>query len=326
MRRLCKKNLQDLIYGATLLGAGGGGSPKPVWGPIDEIFKKKDFIEIITPEEVSDSARIVVSAGMGSPAVLLKEGWKGEEVHSFERMENLIGKIDHIAPVETGGLNSFAPIHNAAIKNLPVIDGDGAGRAIPELEQTTFHLGGVRVEPICLADSKGNSAILYPKSAKTGEEVARAITTVYGMAAGITCYPMSGRQLKSTIVPRTLSLNERVGKALREAKASGENVVEAALKVTNGYLLTKGKIKKKTEEVRGGFDCGKVCVGDMVVDYKNENIMIWKGNKPISMAPDSICWLGLDGEPLTNADISEGIEVAVIGKKAHERWRGGRRV
>jgi DUF917 family protein len=76
-----------------LLGAGGGGSPKPVWGPIDEIFKKKDFIEIITPEEVSDSARIVVSAGMGSSAVLLKEGWKGEEVHSFERMENLIGDI-----------------------------------------------------------------------------------------------------------------------------------------------------------------------------------------------------------------------------------------
>jgi len=41
MRRLYKKNLQDLIYGATLLGTGGGGSPKPVWGPIDEIFKKR---------------------------------------------------------------------------------------------------------------------------------------------------------------------------------------------------------------------------------------------------------------------------------------------
>ena len=319
MKKMSKQDLQDLVYGATLLGAGGGGSPQPVGRMIDEMFEKKEFIEIVTPEEIPDSARIVVSAGMGSPVVLLKEGWRGEEVHAFERMEKLTGKIDYIVPVETGGFNSFTPIHNAVSKNIPVIDGDGAGRAIPELEQTTFHLGGIPVEPICLADSKGNSAILYPENAKMGEDMARAVTTVYGMTAGIICYPMNGKQLKNAVVPGTLTLNKKVGKALREA--SGGDVVEAALRAMDGYLLAKGRVKKKTEEVKAGFDYGKVYVEDVIVDYKNENMMAWKEGKPLVMVPDSICWLGLDGKPLTNVDVKEGLEVAVIGKRAHEKWR-----
>lgn len=304
-----------------MLGAGGGGPPQTALAMLDEIFKKREFVEIVSPGEVPDKTRVVVSAGMGSPVVLLKEGWRGEEVYAFERMGELIGKIDYITPVETGGFNSFTPIHNASVKDLPVIDGDGAGRAIPELEQTTFYLGGVAIEPICLADSKGNSAILYPRDAKMGEDMARAVTTVYGMTAGITCYPMSGRQLKKTVVPGTLTLNEKVGKGLREARASGEDVVEAALKAMNGYLLAKGKVRRKTEEVKAGFDYGKVYVEDVVVDYKNENMMAWKEGKPLVMVPDSICWLSIDGKPLTNVDIKEGLEVAVIGKKAHEKWR-----
>lgn len=316
-----KGEIVDLIWGATLLGAGGGGSPRPPLAMLDELFKQREYVEVVSPEDVPDSARVVVSAGMGSPVVLLKEGWKEEEVYAFDRLEELIGKIDYITPVESGGFNSFVPIHNAAIRNLPVVDGDGAGRAIPELEQTTFHLGGVPLEPICLADSKGNSAILYPKDAKMGEDMARAVTTVYGMTAGITCYPMSGKEMKATIVPGALTLNEKVGRALREAKASGEDVVEAALKAMDGYLLAKGKVKKKTEEVKAGFDYGKVYVEDVVVDYKNENMVAWKEGKPLTMVPDSICWLTTDGKPLTNVDIKEGLDVAVIGKKAHEKWR-----
>lgn len=39
------------------------------------------------------------------------------------------------------------------------------------------------------------------------------------------------------------------------------------------------------------------------------------------MVPDSICWITMDGVPLTNADIKEGMDVAVIGKKAHPKFR-----
>lgn len=316
-RNLKKQQVEDIIRGATLLGAGGGGSAKSGYLMVEEIKN----VVVIDPADVSDGSLVFVVAGMGSPVVLLKEGWRGEEVLALERMEEILRKkADYIVPVEIGGFNSITPLHAGAVKGLPVIDGDGAGRAIPELEQTTYNLGGVPVEPICLADSKGNSGILYSKDAKIGEDMARAITTVFGMTAGIACYPMTGKQLKETVVPGTLSTAEAAGKAIREAKEAGEDVVEAALKAIDGVLLTKGKVAKMTKEVKGGFDYGRIYVGDVIVDYKNENMMAWENNQPLVTVPDSICWLRLDGEPLTNADIEEGMEVAVIGKKAYPKW------
>ncbi|RKX43696.1 MAG: hypothetical protein DRP33_00565 [Thermotogae bacterium] len=48
-------------------------------------------------------------------------------------------KFDFVVPVETGGFNSVTPLHAGALKGLPVVDADGAGRAVPELQMTTFH-------------------------------------------------------------------------------------------------------------------------------------------------------------------------------------------
>lgn len=316
-KSLQKQQIEDIIRGSTLLGAGGGGSPKTGYLMVEAIKN----VVVVDASDVADESTVVVVAGMGSPVVLLKKGWKGEEVPALEKMEEILQKkVDYLVAVESGGFNSIAPLHAGAIKGIPVIDGNGAGRAIPELEQTTFNLGGVRVEPICLADSGGNSCVLYPKDAKMGEDMARDITTLFGMTAGIACYPMTGKQLKETVVPGTISTAEAVGKAIREAKETGKDVVEAALKAMDGLLLAKGKVTKKTVEVKSGFDYGRIYVGDIIVDYKNENMMAWKNNEPLVTVPDSICWLGMDGESLTNADIEEGMEVAVIGKKAYPKW------
>ena len=42
------------------------------------------------------------------------------------------------------------------------------------------------------------------------------------------------------------------------------------------------------------------------------------------MIPDGICVMKTNGDPLTNADLEEGMEVALIGIPCHENWtRGG---
>lgn len=317
-RILHQQEIEDMIRGATLLGAGGGGSSRTGLQLVEEIRE----VILVEPGDVPDDSAVAVVAGMGSPVVLLKEGWKGEEVPALERLGEVTGKkIDYVVPVETGGFNSVTPLHAGAVKGLPVVDGDGAGRAIPELEMTMFYIHGIPVSPISLADSKGNSAILYVTDAYMGEELGRAVTTVFGMTAGLACHLMTGKQLKEVVIPGALSLAEKVGKGIREAKASGRDVVEAATKAIDGIVLARGKIAKKTEEVKAGFDYGRVFVEDIIVDYKNENMMAWRKDKPLVTVPDSICWLRTDGEPLTNADVAEGMDVAVIGKKAHEKWR-----
>lgn len=48
----------------------------------------------------------------------------------------------------------------AAASGLPMIDGDGMGRACPELQMVTFTLHGVSATPMVLCDDKGNSLVL----------------------------------------------------------------------------------------------------------------------------------------------------------------------
>ncbi|MEM3543645.1 MAG: DUF917 domain-containing protein [Candidatus Micrarchaeia archaeon] len=321
MRYLSKENVVDIITGATLLGAGGGGSAEPAMKALETLFEKTDRIEMVDPNEVGDTSKAIVSAGMGSPEVLLKEGWKGEQIYAFERAEKIFGRIDYILPVETGGFNTFTAIQTAGMKNKKLVDGDGAGRAIPEIEQTTYYLNGISSSPMILADSKGNSAVLYPEDAYMAEKMGRAITTVFNMTAGISIFYMTGKQLKSSVVSGTISTAEKVGKIIKESRDSKSDVVNAVIEEIDGKLLEKGIVKKKTVEVKGGFDFGRIYIGEIIVDYKNENMIAWKNGQPIAMVPDSICWLTTDGIPLTNADIKEGMEVAVIGKKAHPKFR-----
>lgn len=317
-RKLHKQEMIDIVKGATFLGAGGGGSPK-VALPIVEQIREATLVK---PEDISDNSNVVVMLGMGSPVVSVSVGYRGELIPALERFEEVVGKrIDYIVPFEIGAANFLKPLHAGAVKGLSVVDCDGAGRAVPELQLTMFCIHGIPIAPLSLADSEGNSAILYPVDAYMAEKSARAVTTVFGGIAGLVCQPMTGKQLKEAVIPDTLSIAEGVGKAIREAKECMRDPVGAVIEATGGTILAKGKVAKKTEEVKAGFDYGRIFLEDIIVDYKNENIIAWRDGKPIIMVPDLICWLTTDGEPLTNADIKEGLEVAAIGKRAHEKWK-----
>ena len=56
---------------------------------------------------------------------------------------------------EVGGSNSIEPILAAAYAGLPVVDGDGMGRAFPEVQMSTFFIYGLDPSPGAIADDKG---------------------------------------------------------------------------------------------------------------------------------------------------------------------------
>ncbi|MGQ9552260.1 MAG: DUF917 domain-containing protein [Candidatus Bathycorpusculaceae bacterium] len=322
MRILSETEMKDIIYGATLLGAGGGGSPENGLQVLNSTLRIAKEVKMVDPEEVPNYSMICVIAGMGAPEALLKRGWEDEDVPALKALEQAVGKrMDYIIAVETGGFNSVTPIHAAVASGIPIIDGDGVGRAIPQLEMTMFSVHNLPIAPVTLADPYGNSAILYPIDPPMAEKMARGITVEFGMKAGLACHPMTGWQMKRAVIPKTYTVAEKVGRAIREAKERGDDPVAAVANVTGGWELARGKVEKKEVVTKGGFDYGKVYVGDVRVDYKNENMIAWKGEKPIAISPDLVCWLSVDGRPLTNADIKEGIDVAVLGIKAYERWR-----
>ena len=322
MRVLRERELRDIVYGATLLGSGGGGSPENGMQLVNSILEVANEVKLVDPQEVPDYSMLCVVAGMGAPEVMLKRGWEKEDVPALKLMEEATGKtMDYTVAVETGGFNSITPLHAAAGKGVAAIDGAGIERAIPQLEMTMFHVHNIPIAPVTLADASGNFAVLYPKDPPMAETMARGITVAFGMKCGLACHPMAGWQLKKSVIPRTCTRAEEVGKSMREATEKGQDPVNAVVKVTNGYEIVRGTVKEKAVETRGGFDYGKVAVADVRVDYKNENMIAWKAGKPVVISPDLTCWMTTDGKPLTNADIKKGMDVAVIGVKAHERWR-----
>ncbi|WP_152971333.1 DUF917 family protein, partial [Rhizobium ecuadorense] len=64
----------------------------------------------------------------------------GEEaMFSLQRLERHLGrKAQATMPIEIGGINSTIPLVVGARLGLPVVDGDGMGRAFPQLEMETF--------------------------------------------------------------------------------------------------------------------------------------------------------------------------------------------
>ena len=96
---------------------------------------------------------------MGAPTVMTEKLPQGEEiVIALRKLEKFMGrKVDGLLCGEAGGINSTTPFVAAAATGLPLIDGDGMGRAFPELQMTTFGMYGVSATPMALGDDKGNS-------------------------------------------------------------------------------------------------------------------------------------------------------------------------
>lgn len=326
VRLLTYQDMVDIIHGAALLGAGGGGSIAQGLKIIKEIVDSGKSVKLVELSEINDEELAVVSAGMGSP-LAAKYGWRNENLPAFDILEKYLNKkVDYVVPIEIGAGNVAVPLHTAAFRNVFLVDGDGAGRAIPELELTTFNIYGVPISPMSISDWEGNGAILFAKDAMTAEKIARSITVSFDGIAGITLYLMDGKTAKDVIIPGTIAVSQRIGNIIRVSKEKNIDPTKILYEELNAYLLGSGEVTNKTMKTIGGFDIGTIEVTEkngkkIKVHLKNENILAEKEGKILAMAPDLICWLSHDYVPLTNADIDTGMKVWVFGFKAHEKLR-----
>lgn len=329
MENLDRTQIQDIIAGSTFLGAGGGGSGESGKLLLNTVLKNKK-INMVNPDEISDDENVAVVAGQGSPEVLLKKGFSLECVNSLELLEEVKEQsINYVVPFELGGFNTITPMTVTAEKELPIINGDGCGRAVPELQQTTFSLSDISMNPIIVSDDVGNSAVLYTKNAVTAENLSRAVTSELGGITGFATYFMTGKELKKSVIPETITYAENVGKTIRESTKHSKDPADALIAKIGGEIFIRGTIEERSTKTIGGFDFGKTVVKGqndftgqkLVIEYKNENMLAKDGEGKILMeVPDLICVMEQNGNTWTNADLEEGMQVAVVGITAHEKW------
>ena len=323
--------LDALEIGAGILGTGGGGNP--YLGKIEALqqIKAGKIIQVVSLDEIGDDAFVTTVGGMGSPTVGIERVGRGDEcVRAMRALERHLGRhFTHVIPGEIGGSNSMRPMIVAAQTGLPVIDGDGMGRAFPELQMDTFSIYGVVPTPGTLADPRGHEVIFDRISDPvTLERYARAVTIQMGGAAGYAFPPMTAEEVRRTAVPRTVSLAIEIGRAVLAARAALASPVDAALSVAGGQRLFHGKIVDVERRLLGGFargvlqlegsgsDAGRA----LRIDFQNENLIARTNDGEIlAVVPDLICLADEDSaEPITTEIVRYGLRVVVLGIPAPE--------
>lgn len=332
MRLLGKAEIEDIVWGSALLGAGGGGSP---YDGLNLVKEMENEIVLLDPADLPESANAVMVAGIGAPRAMSEKGFGPEAIFAYEAIKNItmVGGVNltYLMPGEMGGLNTITPLYVASCKNVPVVDADGNGRAVPELATGLYPIYRIPASPLVIASNAGDVIVVYladPLDTATAETIARNAAVSFGERAAFSTWLVNMATIKKCLVPNSVSGAEKIGKVIREAKASGKDVVKEVIDITGGKELIRGKIQKIEMRTTGGFDFGRTAIEGttnyrgkiLVIDSKNENMIAWQDERPVIMVPDLITIMTVRGEPLSNADTKEDMEVAVIGIPAPEPW------
>jgi DUF917 family protein len=331
------EHLKDLARGAAILGTGGGGDPFIGRLLVEQAMREHGPVTVLDPEDLDDDAFVIPTAQMGAPTVIVEKIPRGTEPEmALQALETHLGrKADATMPIECGGINSMIPLLVGARTGLPVVDADGMGRAFPELQMETFSVYGVPGSPMAIAGESAETVIIDTGSDNRQMEwLARGITIRLGGVAHIAEYSMTGEQLKRTAVPRTLALGLSIGRAVREARESNADPIEAlrrALAPTlynNLRVVFRGKVVDVERRTIEGFARGKAKFvsfdgnSDMEVQFQNENLVALVDGEVRCVVPDLICVLEADtGEPITTEGLRYGQRVTVVGISTPDMMR-----
>ena len=338
MKKLTEQEITDILYGCTILGTGGGGDLSLGIRLVHECLDAGKELMLVSPEELPDEGYVAVPYMCGSPASLENEGasvWPRlsypETLLAFRTIEEYFGKkFCAVISTELGGANTAMALHTAFMTGLPLVDGDPAGRSVPELSQTTFYIKGVSMQPMALATQYGDTMIIKNVvDDDRAEAIARAVAVASGNKVGIADHPVQARELRDSIIPGAISYAMKLGRSLREAQAEGADVAERLAKAGGGGVVFRGVVTSAPWEERDGFIFGETSL-DGIDEYagqqyrvmwKNEFIMSYKNGKTDVMVPDLICVVDGDGMPVTNPNYELGMKLTVFALPAPDIWK-----
>jgi uncharacterized protein len=321
-------DVDDIARGAAILGAGGGGDPYIGRMLAEAAIERHGPVSVVDIEDVPDDAIVVPISFMGAPTVGTEKLPSGQEAMiALRALERATGmKPTHLVPIEIGGVNSVIPVAAAAETGLPLVDGDAMGRAFPEAHMVLPTLIGVSCTPMVIVDDKGNTMVLDTVTNQWAERIARAVCTEAGCSVITVDTVLRGCQLRDGLVPGTLSLAQRLGRAVRESPVP----VATACTMLDGHLMITGKVVDVVRHTGGGFVRGEAKIEGISADrgarmrlsFQNEHLLAERDGEVVASTPDLICVLDNEtGEPVTTEGMRYGNRVAVLGVPCDSRWR-----
>jgi DUF917 family protein len=339
------QDCEDFVQGCLFMGTGGGGSVDWGMGMLRDALEDGVSLEWVDVDDIADDVWTVTPYGMGSIAPVSQEvldeieqlglenkfGNRSMEEAVKELGEYLGEPIGCLVPAELGAGNTPAPLVTGARLGIPVVDGDYAGRAIPDEMQGTPYLYGKKSWPFSSVDKWGNVTIVKRTvNPHMLERIGKMLAVAAYGGTTMAATPLSGSEMKEILVRGTLSRVFAIGQAMRRAQEEERDPIDAALEITGGWRLFEGVVTEKTWEDRDGYMFGKTSIegtGDyrghaLGVWFKNENHVSWLDGEPWVCSPDLLTLAyKKNGEGTTNTLVNQGDEVVAVGMKGLEGFR-----
>ena len=327
LENLSLQNLLDLVDGAAIFSAGGGGDPETGYRIAHKLASEGCTVRLAAPSEVPNDAKIVNFACVGATTTVEYDA--DAAVKALRTLEEYAGFSAYATiPVELGGFNTLAAVDVAARRGIPVVDADGAGRSVPEVHLKVYTIDDIPLTPMVVADLHAKNIVIAKETAdsKAAERVARVLAAEWDNSAYTARRILTGAQVKTSPIQLSLSKSMQIGKLLRKTV----DPVKAVLKETGGFKLLEGIVDCAQQETEAGFTFVNIklrgageCAGSMFeFKAKNEVLVAYKDGKLAAIAPDIITPVHPEtGKCITAEKIEKGDKLTILGLPAPQKWR-----
>ncbi len=327
VKRLTQQDLADLVEGAAIFSSGGGGDPQIGSNIVESLYEDHCPVRLIDPTEVPNNQVVVNFACVGATADAAYHS--DPAVKTLKTLEEFLGKKAFaVIAVELGGFNTLVAVDVAARRGIPIVDADGAGRAVPEVHLKVYTLDDIPLAPMAAADINAENIVLIKQArdSKAAERITRTLAAEWNQTVYTARRVLTGKQVKTSPVLNTLSTSMRIGTLLRKAL----DPLGAVLKETKGFLLFEGTAAKAEHETKSGFTWTTVGLdgtnenknSSFELKAKNEFLVAHRNGRLAAIAPDIITAVNPETARCIPAEkVKKGDKLTVIGIPAPPKWR-----
>lgn len=328
MWQISAADVDALVTGASLLGAGGGGPARLVATALRHCIAQRGPVDVVAGTELPSDGFFVPVGICGSGMMLEEKPMAGTElVRAVRGVAERAGvRVDAVACSAAAGAELLVAVLAAAQLRLPLVDADGSRRTVPRFDQTSITLAGGPMTPVALTGGTGGRLIIDGLDDSGAEQVIRAALPTFG---GWACYAM--RPFPTTALQRVMITDSvRVAYDLGRLSRPGDD--EALARDYGVRTLFRGKVVEVRRQpasmpATGGAATAVIehaeQAGRMLrVEMQSEYLLAIEDGELLACVPDLIVVLDHDsGECISTEQLRYGYWVRVLALPCVPLWR-----
>jgi len=329
IRDLTIDDVTNILHGATVFGAGGGGELDEGLALIHMAAAAGRRFRMVGLRHVPDDAILCTPYLLGAISDLpdgsdaLIDGTTPPIWTAYQRLEAHLGqKIFGAVPCELGGSNAAVPFYVAAMADAVVVDADPAGRAVPEITHSGYAIAELPVGPIVTANAFGETTVIENVADdQRAEDLVRGLAQLCRNDIAAIDHALPASTLRGGLIEGTLSKALELGHLLRRPSSNPKALPKELADIAGGRVIFEGQVFRSATHVEDGFTVGSFEIAgseryagqSFAISLKNENMVGRLNGTPVVTVPEIITVLDTSrGEVITNPNVTPSQKVAVL--------------